>query len=329
MLPQSLISSKMKAGGPLINYKHKMNFTVDSRFSPEEQRTVVRLLMASDGLAQYPFLPVSLASTLVRKGILLTRLTRGRQPTMLAEAGLRRFSTFVQSVTGQPLQCERIQDLLACSHARGVWNFPYSSEKLLGFAFQTAVDPPRWLMAKYTLPGFVELQSDDVVVDCGAFVGGFTVAAARLGATVVAVEPSRTNRRCLHQNIRDMSVRVEAVGLGSAGGEATFHESSTGVDSSFGQPDEGRRTRSYTVPVMTLDELISTLDNPPTFLKLEAEGSEKDILNGMTVHKPSKISVDASPEGQSSGQGPIAHRLESLGYEVRIDRNMLYGRLHG
>ena len=37
-----------------------------------------------------------------------------------------------------------------------------------------------WLAHKYALPGFVEVKPADVVVDCGAYVGGFSLSAVRI-----------------------------------------------------------------------------------------------------------------------------------------------------
>ena len=38
-----------------------------------------------------------------------------------------------------------------------------------------------WLRRKYCLPGFVEVEPDDVVIDCGAYVSNFMLAAQALG----------------------------------------------------------------------------------------------------------------------------------------------------
>jgi FkbM family methyltransferase len=218
------------------------------------------------------------------------------------------------------------KDFLRWTHGRDTWAYPSSTEKLIFFGFLTAVDPARWLAAKYTLPGFVEIEMGDLVIDCGSFVGGFTRAALRAGASVIAVEPSRVNRRCLQENLKGCQVDIRPVGLGPARGKAAFRESSTGVDSTFGRLDEGIPTEAYAVDLVTVDELCQTAGASPAFLKVEAEGMESQILSGMADSRPAKVAVDASPEGGSDDRAAITRRLRSLGYTVRMDLNMIYGR---
>jgi FkbM family methyltransferase len=208
------------------------------------------------------------------------------------------------------------------------WSFPSSPEKRLFFGFLAAVGPERWLRAKYSLPGFVEIEAGDVVVDCGAFVGGFARAALESGATVTAVEPSATNRRHLARNTEGFRLQVEGLGLGAMNGVAVFKESSTGVDSSFaGSVDEGSVTATYELEIWTIDELCERRALKPTFLKIEAEGLETQVLEGMQHTRPAKVVVDASPEGGSDDRDRILDQLRALGYETRLDLNMIYGRL--
>jgi hypothetical protein len=117
------------------------------------------------------------------------------------------------------------------------------------------------------------------------------------------------------------------VGLGPENQEALFRESSTGVDSTFGKMDEGIPTATYTVEIVTIDELCNRAGIRPTFLKVEAEGMESAILAGMKEIRPAKVAVDAGPEGGSDDRAAIASRLKSFGYTIRTDLNMIYGRL--
>lgn len=235
------------------------------------------------------------------------------------------FCDAIESITGDRVRWERHRDNLLWFHGNESWVYPLSREKALLFGFLTATNT-RWLAAKYTLPGFVELEPTDIVLDCGAFVGGFSAAALRKGASVVAVEPSRTNANCLRMNLKQFQVDVHPVGLGSENTRATFLESSTGVDSTFGKMDEGAVRDSYTVDVLTIDELCRRAGISPTFLKVEAEGMESAILTGMQKIRPLKIAVDGSPEGGSDERVAIVNRLQELGYLVRIDRNMVYAQ---
>lgn len=238
------------------------------------------------------------------------------------------FCRTVEEVMGEKLTCEIDSSFVRWTCREETWTFPPSTEKLVFFGFLAAIGPSHWLGAKYTLPGFLEIEPGDIVVDCGAFVGAFTRACLERGAeSVVIVEPSQRNRSCIKLNIRSDRVLVEGCGLGRRTGEALFKESSTGVDSSFGRLDEGTAIDKYMVRLLTIDELSKSLGLEPTFLKLEAEGLEAQILDGMSSVRPAKIAVDASPEGGSDDRRAICSRLRRLGYEVRTDMNMIYGKL--
>jgi hypothetical protein len=80
------------------------------------------------------------------------------------------------------------------------------------------------------------------------------------------------------------------------------------------------------VEVVTVDELCRRVGVQPSFLKVEAEGLEEEIIAGMEHLRPRKIAVDASPEGGADAREAIVARLQVLGYVVSSDSNMVYGR---
>jgi hypothetical protein len=89
--------------------------------------------------------------------------------------------------------------------------------------------------------------------------------------------------------------------------------------------DDGTCTGAYEVDIVTVDDLCQRVGVKPTFLKVEAEGMEGEILEGMKTLRPRKIAVDASPEGGRHNRAIIVNRLRALHYEVRVDMNMVYG----
>lgn len=310
------------------------NFSLDIRFAPAECTKIRQLFDAG-----------------IEAGAVVHGREAGRQPPLpwhslaglpgaLGRGYFRRserrrlnravaeFCERVEQISGETLMFEDRGPLIRWTHGADTWTYPASREKMFFFGFLTAVGPRRWLANKYTLPGFVELEANDVVVDCGAFVGGFARAAVDTGATVIAVEPSRTNQACLRLNVDNHDVLLKTVGLGRAVAQKVpFHESSTGLDSSFGDIDEGGVTETYAVDILTVDELCARSRIRPTFLKVEAEGMEQQILVGMSQRRPAKLAVDGSPEGGSDDRDAIVRHLQSLGYNVRTDINMIYARL--
>ena len=124
----------------------------------------------------------------------------------------------------------------------------------------------------------------DVVVDIGAHIGLFSVKASlQVGSAgvVIAIEPAHSNRIYLRQNTLPLlNVRVVdcAVGTSEKIGHITTSEASpchtltleAGIDTEV-------------VKVDTLDNILSKMGiGKVDFIKIDAEGSELDILKGAT-----------------------------------------------
>ena len=129
----------------------------------------------------------------------------------------------------------------------------------------------------------LELVSQgDVVLDVGAHIGTFTLAAAAAGCQVLAIEASPVNtdllRRSVHRNgFHD--VRVASAAVSDEPGTVQFCPIGP-----WGTVTNGRASAlAREVPAVTIDELLFELAMPtPTFVKMDIEGSEIKALRGMT-----------------------------------------------
>lgn len=138
------------------------------------------------------------------------------------------------------------------------------------------------------------LKPGMVFFDVGAHYGYHTLIASLLvggTGTVVAFEPGRTVRDLLLVNTADLpNVRVEAAALHAESGELELTDfgiaysalntllSTARVPVSVRPPVKPAR---YPVPTTTVDEYISHSGIVPDALKIDAEGSEVNILHGM------------------------------------------------
>jgi FkbM family methyltransferase len=186
-----------------------------------------------------------------------------------------------------------------------------------------------WLERKYSLPGFVEVEANDLTIDCGSFVGGFSVAAAQKGASVISFEPGAINVECVRRNMAGIEgCSVEQMGLYSKTDTMLLNISESAVEHSLLEPDDGDIVEQTGVKVTRLDDYLKEKNiNRIDFLKLEAEGVEPEILDGLGDIKPRKLAIDISPE--RGGVSPLEHFrrvLPPLGYKLKTRRNVLFAR---
>lgn len=164
------------------------------------------------------------------------------------------------------------------------------------------------------------IRPGDRILDLGAHVGIFSLAAAAVGAQALAVEASPENVALLRasacRNLFDNLVVAHAVVSDTPGTAAFLSRGPWGQVVGAGYPD------SVPVPAVTVSDLVTELAwRPVSFIKMDVEGSELRALRGM---HDILVAPDAPPLlFESNGftlvpQGArpeqlIAH-LEDLGY---------------
>jgi FkbM family methyltransferase len=186
-------------------------------------------------------------------------------------------------------------------------------------------------------------RPDDVLLDIGANVGIYTIAAAGLfGVRVAALEPYGPNLEALRRNvtINRLADRVAVLPVAATdversgrlyheGGEAgaaaqhfeTTEDGSDGTDAF---------DRVEGVPV---DVLVERGTIPfPTRIKIDVDGNERAVIEGMTrtLADPRLHSIRLEvrwhlPEGRA-----VVERVESFGFRAAIDddaKNLLFTRV--
>ena len=182
------------------------------------------------------------------------------------------------------------------------------------------------LQKKYSNPDCRVLPGD-TVVDCGGFVGGFSIAANKMVAErVLHVEPTPITQYCAKLNFALHGVdNVECIniGLGDKDTVKKLNLSRSFADNSFLTPDDGTTFGVIDVQSKTIDTLAKEcgLVSTKTFFKVEAEGFEVEILNGMNSFFPNRIVVDVSPERDGlSPADEISVILRNKNYDI-IENN--------
>lgn len=142
------------------------------------------------------------------------------------------------------------------------------------------------------------VKAGDLVFDIGAHVGDRTGAFRHLGARVVVIEPQPALLMVLKLLYgRDRAVVIEPVAVGRAEGiaelivnranptvstvSADFVVAADGAQNWQGQNWDARAR----VPMTTLDALIAR-HGVPSFIKIDVEGFEAEVLAGLTQAVP-------------------------------------------
>lgn len=186
-----------------------------------------------------------------------------------------------------------------------------------------------WLRRKYCLPNFVEVEPGDVVVDCGGYVGGFGLSVQTLASTLHVFEPEARNFQAAKLNLgMHENVRLNQAGLFNTTRNIWLNVSNSSVEHSVLKPDNGYTVEQSEVKVYALADYCRQHGIPQLdFLKLEAEGVEPEVIEGLQQLRPRKMAIDVSPERE--GLSPSVHLtqlLSSWGYETRQRGHVLFAR---
>lgn len=147
-----------------------------------------------------------------------------------------------------------------------------------------------WLDDVYQAVG--NISPGDLVLDCGANVGAFTIFAAKLGATVIAVEPVPSNGVQLRKNIELAGVAdqvtIHDCGVGEKTGSIMLGFFDVDKSQSAYRREDG--SGEIEVPIRTLEDIID--GRQIDFLKMDIEGSERWALPGAPLHLVKRIAIE-------------------------------------
>jgi len=173
------------------------------------------------------------------------------------------------------------------------------------------------------------VRPDDVCWDVGANVGLYACLAAACGADAVAFEPVPANVAMVRRNAaaNDLSVRVFETALGAESGTAR-------IPNPTGDPDAGANyalsvteasgDETLHVSVSRGDAYVAEGDlSPPTVVKIDVEGAEADVLDGLSTvladHPPRAVYVEVHESelpAFGASADDVRDRLRDAGYSL-------------
>jgi len=162
------------------------------------------------------------------------------------------------------------------------------------------------------------LRNTDTFVDIGANIGSYTLlGASEAGAKTISIEPIPGTFKLLEMNIAINKIQERVttfnIGLGAEKGEIKFTNSQTMANHVAASEEKD----TIKIPVDKFDDIIRL--NTSTLLKIDVEGFETAVLNGM----PNALSDD--------NLKAIIIELNGLGKRYGYDDHAIHEKLssHG
>jgi FkbM family methyltransferase len=161
-------------------------------------------------------------------------------------------------------------------------------------AFRALISWPKFSLASFVIVSRLKRAgaSPKTVIDIGANVGQFAVAASRLfaDAHVCSIEPDSRTATRLRNNLKsEQNANVLVTAVGDYVGEVVFHVNNDSQVSSMlalGQDrvsafPQSKVVEEISVPISTLDALfIQHQFEKPILVKIDVQGAEDKVIRG-------------------------------------------------
>lgn len=179
---------------------------------------------------------------------------------------------------------------------------------------------------KYCFSVF-NIEPEDTVVDIGANVGEFTIMASQYAKKIFAFEPDPNCFYCLKKNTENIdNIEIFKYGASKYNGKASFYLSSEDADSSLIKPK--MYINEIEINTIRLDSWMKTKGiSKIDFLKVEGEGAELEVLEGLgnKVESIQKVSVDGGAERYGNPtSNEVNQYLQSNGFHTYVINNHVY-----
>lgn len=197
-------------------------------------------------------------------------------------------------------------------------------------AVQIITQNQKKIGSKYIYPGVVEVESGDVVIDVGAFVGEFSLNVQEDAEKVFCCEPSPRSVHCLQKNTKNVSNITSISTLtGDTNELRSLNLGKDPTDNSILNIDEGNAVGEVTIYSMTIDRLIDELDiDNIDFLKIDAEGAEPEVIRGLNSSRVEKLSVDCGAERYGDTTvNEVKQLLNKRGYKTYNKNEHVFAHL--
>jgi FkbM family methyltransferase len=180
----------------------------------------------------------------------------------------------------------------------------------------------------------------ETFVDVGAHYGFFSILVGRANpdCRVLAIEPVAENAQILSSNLglNGIIAEVHEAAASNMGGRAQFEISQASDNSGLVANPAAGILRRVTIEVVCLDRLFERIGSGPVMVKIDTEGNELRVLEGMErilrEHEDVRLIVAVNPsclEANGTTADALLGRLDFLGFDVNlvVDSTRQYVRL--
>jgi FkbM family methyltransferase len=168
------------------------------------------------------------------------------------------------------------------------------------------------------------IKKNSVVIDCGAHKGGYTYwmrnAVGKQGK-VIAFEPQKKGYILLNKLFTDANVVIENIALSDRSGVSTIYIQPQSFDVSF----EASLLNKYDdyiteeIQTTTIDSYCQLHGVKPSFIKIDVEGAEHDVISGsMNTLSKAKPVLLVESEARHTGEEALQNlfkQMEERGYK--------------
>lgn len=173
----------------------------------------------------------------------------------------------------------------------------------------------------------IKVARGDIVADVGANIGEFSLSVCDLAKVVYAFEPEPLAHTCLERNVHGKNITAIRKAASNKSGALTFYVAPKTADSSVIEPLVPYECVS--VEAVSLDSFFHERGLNVSFLKIEAEGYEPEVLMGasqLLATSVNKVAVDAGPERRGENTVKwVSSILEKNNFLVFVRNNMVFG----
>jgi FkbM family methyltransferase len=170
-----------------------------------------------------------------------------------------------------------------------------------------------------------QLKPGDVFVDVGANVGYYTMLARSLGARVLAFEPNPRVASLLQKSLDEVQATDVVLVTGALGDGVAAVDLGVPVGHSGGASIMGVEDAEYTVSTLVrpLDDVLRALPDyaAPTIIKIDAEGAEPEIWQGMQetlLKNPACVVLMEWESARFANATALLDGIREGGWEIRL-----------